>query len=174
MIDALSIAGRSDIAWALATQTTYPSWSEMMKRFNTMCEFWTLKQSHNHVMMGSIDAWFYKTLVGINLDEDHPAYEVFTIKPFLASGLSHANGSVESLRGTISAGWKLTNNSFELNVSVPFNTKAQVYVPAAKGTRIYEHNSLAEDAEGVSSLRYENGYHLFELASGNYKFTYAK
>ncbi|MCD6596343.1 MAG: family 78 glycoside hydrolase catalytic domain, partial [Bacteroidales bacterium] len=174
MIDALSIAGRSDVAWALATQTTYPSWSEMMKRFNTMCEFWTLKQSHNHVMMGSIDAWFYKTLAGINLDEDHPAYEVFTIKPFLAGGLSYANASVESLRGMISAGWKLTDNSFELKVLVPFNTKALVYVPATEKTRIYEHNSLAKDTEGVSFIKYENGYHIFEIGSGDYKFAYTK
>jgi len=174
IMDALSIAGRSDIAWALATQTTYPSWSEMMKRFNTMCEFWTLKQSHNHVMMGSIDAWFYKTLAGINLDEDHPAYEVFTIKPFLAGGLSYANASVESLRGMISADWKLTDNSFELKVFVPFNTKALVYVPSTEKTRIYEHNSLAEDSDGVSFIKYENGYQMFELGSGDYRFTYTK
>jgi alpha-L-rhamnosidase len=174
MIDALTVADRSDVAWALATQTTYPSWAEMMKRFNTVCEFWTLKQSHNHVMMGSIDAWFYKTLTGINLHEDKPAYEVFTVKPFLAKGLTYAKASTETFRGTISSGWKLSDSSFELSVSVPFNTTAIVYVPAEKQTKINEGITPASNAEGVNFLKYENGYQIFEVASGNYKFSYIK
>jgi alpha-L-rhamnosidase len=172
MIDALTVADRSDVAWALATQTTYPSWAEMMKRFNTVCEFWTLKQSHNHVMMGSIDAWFYKTLTGINLHEDKPAYEVFTVKPFLAKGLTYAKASIETFRGPISSYWELSDNAFELSVSVPFNTKAIVYVPATKETKINESNTSIEDATGVTFLKYENGYQIFETVSGDYIFSY--
>lgn len=171
MMDALSMAGRPDIAWALATQTTYPSWSEMMKRFNTVCEFWTLKQSHNHVMMGSIDAWFYKNLSGINLSEDKPAFETFTIKPFIADGLNYANASIETIRGTVTSEWKRTDHSFELKCSVPFNTSAIVYVPAEKETAVYEGSVQAESAEGVTFLKFMNGYQVFELCSGKYEFT---
>ncbi|KAA3659181.1 MAG: alpha-L-rhamnosidase, partial [Calditrichaeota bacterium] len=67
MIEVLTQYDRADIAWLLATQTGYPSWSDMVEKYTTMCEFWTLKQSHNHVMTGSIDAFFYKTLAGIRL-----------------------------------------------------------------------------------------------------------
>jgi alpha-L-rhamnosidase len=174
MIDALTIADRSDVAWALATQTTYPSWAEMMKRFNTMCEFWTLKQSHNHVMMGSIDAWFYKTLTGINLHEDKPAYEEFTIKPFLAEGLTFAKASTETFKGTISSEWNRSDNYFELSVSVPFNTSAIVYVPADKDTKINESLTTAAHAQDVNFIKYDNGYQLFEVASGDYTFFYKK
>jgi alpha-L-rhamnosidase len=125
----LSMYGRSDVAWALATQTTYPSWAEMMKRFNTMCEFWTLKQSHNHVMMGSIDAWFYKVLAGIQIDEGHPAFEQFTVKPFLANNLDHVSASTKTLRGEIAVEWVKNVNDFELSVDIPFNTTAVVHLP---------------------------------------------
>jgi alpha-L-rhamnosidase len=172
MIDALTVADRSDVAWALATQTTYPSWAEMMKRFNTVCEFWTLKQSHNHVMMGSIDAWFYKTLTGINLHEDKPAYKVFTIKPFMAEGLTYAKASTETFRGTISSNWKRTENSFELSVSVPFNTKAIVYIPAKQEAIINESNASIEGGKGVTFIKYEKGYQIFEVVSGDYIFSY--
>ncbi len=171
MMDALTMVGRSDIVWALATQTTYPGWSEMMKRFNTVCEFWTLKQSHNHVMMGSIDAWFYKTLAGINLDEDKPAYKAFTIKPFIASGLDYANANIETLGGRVSSSWKRTDQTFEFICTVPFNTSAIVYVPSNKETVIYEGSVLAKKAEGVTFLKYETGYQVFELSSGDFKFS---
>jgi alpha-L-rhamnosidase len=171
LIDVLSMAGRSDVAWALATQTTYPSWAEMMKRFNTMCEFWTLKQSHNHVMMGSIDAWFYKTLAGIQLAEDKPAYEHFVVRPFPAEGLDYAKASIQTIKGTVASGWTKAEGVFELSVAVPFGCAATVYVPADIETAVKEGGVAAENVEGVRSLGYRDGYHVFEVQSGKYTFS---
>ncbi|MCE1198317.1 MAG: family 78 glycoside hydrolase catalytic domain, partial [Marinilabiliales bacterium] len=75
MPEMLANVGRAEVAWHLITRKGYPSWALMMEKYNTMCEFWTLKQSHNHVMMGSIDSWFYENLAGIHLVDEHPAYE---------------------------------------------------------------------------------------------------
>ena len=84
--EALSGYGRADIVWKLVNQKGYPGWDEMMRKYNTMCEFWTLKQSHNHVMMGSIDSWFYETLAGVKLSEAFPAYEKTIIHPYMLKG----------------------------------------------------------------------------------------
>src|SRR5690606_5379762 len=65
MPEALAQFGRADVAWNIINQRTYPGWNSMMEKYTTVCEFWTLKQSKNHVMMGSIDAWFYKYIAGI-------------------------------------------------------------------------------------------------------------
>ena len=64
LMELLSKEGRSDIAWGLASQTTYPSWLDMLKGHNTLCEHWREDgmNSHNHVMLGSVDSWFYKYL----------------------------------------------------------------------------------------------------------------
>jgi len=170
LIDVLSTADRSDVACALATQATYPSWAEMMKRFNTMCEFWTLKQSHNHVMMGSIDAWFYKVLAGIQLDEEKPAYEHFVVHPYPAKGLDCAKASVETIRGTVASSWRKTTGEFELVVQVPFGCAATVFVPGDREGPVQEGGVAAADAEGVRSLGYRDGAHAFEVQSGRYTF----
>ena len=171
LIDVLSMEGRSDVAWALATQTTYPSWAEMMKRFNTMCEFWTLKQSHNHVMMGSIDAWFYKTLAGIQLVEDKPAYEHFVVRPFPAQGLDYAKASVQTIKGTVASSWTKTEKTFALKVEVPFGCTCTVHVLAEQAVVVKEGSVAAANAEGVRSLGYREGCHVFEVQSGQYTFS---
>jgi len=171
LIDVLSMEGRSDVAWALATQTTYPSWAEMMKRFNTMCEFWTLKQSHNHVMMGSIDAWFYKVLAGIQLVQSKPAYERFEVRPFPAEGLDYARASVQTIKGTVASGWKKTEGAFELNVEVPFGCSAVVYVSGDRETPVKEGGLAVEKAQEVRSVGYRDGCHVYEVPSGKYAFS---
>ena len=170
LIDALSMHDRSDIAWNLATQTTYPSWAEMMKRFNTMCEFWTLKQSHNHVMMGSIDAWFYKVLAGIQIDENNPAFEKFTIRPFFANDLDYVNASTSTLRGEILVNWQKTDGGYKLNAKIPFNTEAMVYLPGNQKDQLLVNGHNVENQSLIQSRGYEEGFHSLKVPSGEWKF----
>jgi alpha-L-rhamnosidase len=170
LIDALSLDGRSDIAWALATQTTYPSWAEMMKRFNTMCEFWTLKQSHNHVMMGSIDAWFYKVLAGIQIVESQLAFEQFIIKPFLANGLDHVSASTNTLRGEIAVEWVKNVNDFDLNVDIPFNTTAVIHLPGKIEDLVLVDGEDVTNISMIESIGFREHYHIFKVPSGKWKF----
>jgi alpha-L-rhamnosidase len=170
MIDALTWAGRTDIAWTLATQTGYPSWSDMVEKYTTMCEFWTLKQSHNHVMTGSIDAWFYKALAGIQIDEKHPAFEKIIIRPFLARDLTFTRASIETIKGTVTSGWERNVSGFNLDIRIPFNTRADVYIPAGEDARITENGKSARQVEGIQFLGYKNNYHVYSVESGNYSF----
>lgn len=172
LMDALSLSDRSDVAWSLATQTTYPSWAEMMKRFNTMCEFWTLKQSHNHVMMGSIDAWFYKNLSGIQLIDEKPAFKQFIVKPYLAEGLDHASASTNTFRGKVSSAWVKSDDGFSLNVEVPFNCSAKVYIPASEGSKISESGKPMDELDEIKIIKFEDGYKIVQIPSGAYYFNY--
>lgn len=172
LIETLSMYGRSDVSWSLATQTTYPSWAEMMKRFNTMCEFWTLKQSHNHVMMGSIDAWFYKTLAGIQLVEEYPAFEKMIIKPYLAEGLDDVKAFTHTLRGDFYSEWKKNDTGLKLNVQVPFNCTATVYIPSENEHEIYEGALNIEHVDEIKIGKFKNGYKIVEVPSGTWQFSY--
>lgn len=171
MPEALAQLGRADVAWDIINQKTYPSWNDMMSKYTTTCEFWTLKQSKNHVMMGSIDAWFYKYIAGIQLDEENPAYSIFNIKPILLDGLNYANASVETIKGTVSSSWEKEPGKFTLNVEVPFNTLAKVNIPDSKNAGLLEGGNPIENAEGVEYIGYSNGVHLLNVHSGNYLFT---
>ena len=89
LIDALTEQGQASAAYRLATHTGYPSWANLLEAGRTtLSEFWDLHGSHNHVMLGSIDGWLYRTLAGIQLDEQHPGFEHFFIKPFVPRSLS--------------------------------------------------------------------------------------
>jgi alpha-L-rhamnosidase len=174
MIDALALHGRSDIAWALATQTTYPSWAEMMKRFNTMCEFWTLKQSHNHVMMGSIDAWFYKELAGIQLEEKNLGFKHINIKPFVAEGLHEVRASTNTFRGQVLSEWHKTENGFDLSVKIPFNTRATVFIPGRAEDRLWINGLSPDEMKEVKYLNFEGGHHVCEVGSGRWELVLRK
>ena len=167
MMDALAKYGRQDIVWALVTQTSPPSWHEMMKRYTTVCEFWTLKQSKNHVMMGSIDAWFYKELAGIQGYDESPAFKKFVLKPYFPPGLSHVKASFTSPRGTIESSWQLSPLGYELNVVIPFNTTAYLALPAGNYSVRDKTKKLRRSAvntgDGFQRLTLEPGSYQLEV-----------
>jgi alpha-L-rhamnosidase len=171
MPEALAQMGRADVAWNIINQKTNPGWNSMMEKYTTVCEFWTLKQSKNHVMMGSIDAWFYKYIAGIRLNEEAPAFKSFVIQPNILKDLDHASASTETIRGTVSSKWKTENGNFRLNVEVPFNTTADVFVPAAENAAIFEGPQPAREVQGIQYLGFENGFQHFRIGSGRYSFT---
>ena len=170
MPEALARLGRADVAWKIINQKSYPSWNSMMDKYTTVCEFWTLKQSKNHVMMGSIDAWFYKYIAGIQLDDKNPAFRLFVIKPQLLDSLGSAKAKVETIRGTISSEWEKSPNMFLLKVDVPFNTSALVHIPANKDWILYEGNVNLTENKNLKYLGYFAGAHLIKIDSGIYHF----
>jgi alpha-L-rhamnosidase len=170
MPEALAQLGRADVAWNIINQKTYPSWNIMMEKYTTVCEFWTLKQSKNHVMMGSIDAWFYKYIAGIRLNEEVPAFKSFIIQPNILKSLDHASASSETIRGKVSSEWKTENGNFSLNVEVPFNTTADIFIPAGESTKIFEGNQSVEKVDGIQSLGFAKGFQHFKVGSGKYNF----
>jgi alpha-L-rhamnosidase len=172
--EVLAVTGNAGLAWELITRKTYPSWYEMVKRYTTMCEFWTLKQSKNHVMMGSIDAWFYKYLAGITPDENNPAWSQFSIKPFVPAGLNYANARVETIRGTISSGWRIENDMLILEAEVPFNTSAVISIPSGDLDIVTESGRDITSSEDIQYLGYSDMYHQVKVGSGKYIFKVRK
>jgi alpha-L-rhamnosidase len=171
MPEALAMYGRTNIAWNIINQKTYPGWNSMMEKYTTVCEFWTLKQSKNHVMMGSIDAWFYKYVAGIQIDEENPAFSSFIIRPNLLKGLNHAEAKTETIRGTISSSWRIETGELILNVGIPYNTSAFLFIPVDENKTIFESRNLLNDNEGIEYLGYSNGAHQLKVQSGNYMFS---
>ncbi|MEN8193550.1 MAG: family 78 glycoside hydrolase catalytic domain [Bacteroidota bacterium] len=174
MIDALTMEGRADVAYLLATQTGYPSWSDMVEKYTTMCEFWTLKQSHNHVMTGSIDAFFYKTLAGININENYPGCERIILKPYIPETLSHVKASVETIRGKVGIHWENNDSELRVNVEIPANVTADLYLPSETESKIYDGEILASNSNGIKFIGSTEGYVHYTVNSGKYKFVISK
>ncbi len=119
--DALAVCGRGDLAYRLITEATpgYRSWYELGA--TTLWEKWDGKDSgsHNHHMFSGVIAWFYKSLLGVAPNADHPAFEEIELKPIFIKELGFVNGSMETARGKIFAGWKYEDGKFIYTVEVP-------------------------------------------------------
>jgi alpha-L-rhamnosidase len=60
--------------------------------------------------------------------------------------------------------------NLELNVVVPENTHALLYLPASNPKQIFEHNRPVSKSAGVQFSRSENNQLVYDLASGKYHF----
>ena len=171
LMEALWQQNKTDIAYLIASRKDYPGWINMIKDRTTLSENWDPNaRSNNHVMIGSIDSWFYKALAGIDVDDSGPGFEKFNIKPFVPPGITFVKASRETVRGLVSSSWKMDENNFELAIKVPVNSTATVYIPTNSVENVTENGISAKDAEGVSFLHQENEYAVYSVLSGQYNF----
>ena len=171
MFDILRENDMNDIAYRIANQRDYPGWGNMIANgATTLWETWAYPESgpsQNHPMFGSVDEWFYKSLAGINASA--PGFKKIIIKPQPAE-LTWAKGSYRSVYGEIVSDWKKDANSFRLRASVPVNTMAEVWLPAKENRNITESGKNNFQSSEIRLLKYEKGYAVFMVGSGNYDF----
>jgi alpha-L-rhamnosidase len=179
----LTKMGYADLAYILLQNDTYPSWGYSIKQGATTIwerwDGWTQEKgfqdpgmnSFNHYSLGSVGEWLFETVAGIDLDPEVPGFKRFVIHPVPGGGLSYAKAQYNSISGTIESGWKLDGGVLTLDVTIPANTSATVYVPAGEGAKITESGKPAEKAAGLKFLKQEKGFSVFDAGSGSYKFT---
>jgi len=114
--------------------------------------------------------WMYEYLAGIRSDPDRPGFRHAIIRPYPAGDLTFVKASHKSMYGTVASSWKRDKGQFALDVTVPPNTTATVWVPAADAGAVTESGRKAAEAKGVKFLRAEAGYAVFEVVSGAYSF----
>jgi alpha-L-rhamnosidase len=86
--------------------------------------------SFNHYAFGSVGEFLYRTIGGI--DTDGPGFKKIFIRPHVAEGLTFAKAKYESINGTIESSWRIEGDQVKLDVTIPVNTTATVYVGAEK------------------------------------------
>lgn len=154
------------VAYAIATKEGFPGWGYMIAQgATTLWERWALPEtvySHNHPMFGSIDAWFYHSVLGIS--PASAGFKTIQIQPRLIKELIWASGTYHSVTGDIISSWKKSGIGFEMKVSIPPNTRGLIYVPCIKNAIVYEGKIP------VAVNSYENGYALIRVGSGVYTF----
>jgi alpha-L-rhamnosidase len=171
LLRALSDTGHGDVAWTLATQHTAPSWGNWIDRgATTLWEEWDGTQSRNHIMFGDISSWFVEYLAGIRTDASAPGYKKIIIHPLLLGDLTSAKATRQCMYGTISSSWTRSNGKLTMQITVPANTSARVYIPAKQGSAISESGKPAAQAEGVKYVGTEDNAAVFEVGSGQYEF----
>lgn len=179
LLEALTSGGRADVASLIASQETYPSWGYMLANgATTLWERWELAtgagmNSHNHPMLGSAAAWFYRACAGIQADPAGPGFERFDIRPAISTGLTFAWASLKTIRGTIECGWRVSGSGLDLDLVIPVGSQARVVLPAQPGATLMEGEALLWKDErplGGIDVQREAGTLVFQVGSGRYHF----
>ena len=171
---ALSDAGRTDLAYAMATKddkASYGAW--LRKGATTFWEDWDEGASRNHIMFGDVSAWWYQYLGGIRLapnvstiaadvNPNEVAFKTFLIAPEPVKGLDWVKAEHDSPYGTIRSIWTKDKGVFYLEVEVPVNATATICLPVEPGTP-----GLVSDIAPTVSI---NGRMTFKVGSGTYTF----
>lgn len=167
----LSDIGRTDVAYLLATQESYPSWGYMVKQgATTIWELWNgdtaspKMNSGNHVMLlGDLLPWCFGTIGGIQPLE--AGYRSFRLAPdFALSELPWAEVRYESPYGGISSRWQRSSSAIDWEFEIPCNTTAEIVLPAQ--ARLSEVSGLPERLKKVKKGR---PVPPVRLGSGHYK-----
>lgn len=161
--------GRTDVAYRLLLNDTYPSWGYMLsKGATTWWERWNgdtgdpAMNSYNHYAFGSVIAWVYRYAAGIDATSDAPGFKEIIIHPHLDSRMTAVRAEYDSIHGKIVSDWQGTPaGPFSLKVMIPANTAAKIFLPAIAGARVMEDGNPV-DAE------LENGSYVVHIGSGSY------
>ena len=182
LLPVLSEHGRPDLAYAVATQTSYPSWGYMIREgATTLWERWELltgsaMNSHNHHMLGTVDIYFYRHLAGIRPLK--PGFREFAIKPDPV-GPERVEASVRGATGPVSVKIYRNPQGYGVEAHVPVSCTALIYVPTRglcnpvvleRGKVVWRNGKLVARVKGVLDAWAEEGYIVFKVGSGHYSF----
>jgi alpha-L-rhamnosidase len=130
LIDYLRQAGRDDLVLSMYQQTTYPGWGYMVEQgATTLWEQWNGHWSQIHSCFASADNWLYQGLAGIRPDPAGPGFKKIIIQPAVVGDLAWVKASHESPHGRIVSNWQRTGKRLTMEVTIPANTTATVFVP---------------------------------------------
>jgi alpha-L-rhamnosidase len=169
--------GATDLAYRLATNTTYPSWGYMVKKgATTIWELWNgdaanpMMNSGNHQMLlGDLLIWYYENLAGIKSDSKEVAFKKVIMNPVFPEGLEFVDASLKTKYGLVKSEWKKTKTGLEWNITIPPNASAEVYFPTDDPAKITEGgNRITQKTEAGKA---GNNKVIMQLGSGEYKFS---
>jgi len=182
----LSRFGHTDIAFKLLLQETYPSWLYPVKMgATTIWERWDGQKpdssfqtpsmnSFNHYAYGAIGDWMYRVIAGLDTYDDGPGYKHIKIEPHTGGGLTLASATLNTYYGKLSSGWKLGNDTLKLDIEIPANTTATVFIPAPAADVITEGGIPLRDLKDARVGEMIDNAVPVTIGSGTYHFAVKK
>jgi len=179
----LSRFGYDSVAYTLLLQDSYPSWLYPVKMgATTIWERWDGQKpdssfqtpsmnSFNHYAYGAIGDWMYRTIAGLDTYDEGAGYKKIKVQPHPGGGLGFANADLETGYGKLSAHWKIANDKFILDVVIPPNTTAGIFIPATSPESITENSKPLPDQKEIVVSGREGNYIVLHVGSGTYHFS---
>lgn len=174
--------GEHQLAYEVATQTTYPSYGFWLKnQSTTFPEDWDGRASHNHQMFGTVTEYFYKFLGGIQSPMEGKTtvgYKNIHIEPYIPNGLTSVSAKIETISGNVVSNWSKEGNTLFHEATIPANSTATLALPipthepkVSESNRvIWDRNSFLEGILGIHAMEIEGHRIMIKLGSGKYNF----
>jgi alpha-L-rhamnosidase len=142
--------GYDDIAYKLMGKDTYPSFGYMVRNgATTLWERWEYlagmgMNSHNHIMYGSPNAWFYQGLCGVRRIEGK-----WIIKPYFPKDMDTACSDFSVKEGRIFIEWtRQSGKIVTVRWRLPLELQAEFIPPEGWGFE----GKIELDKEGYSQV----------------------
>jgi alpha-L-rhamnosidase len=101
---------------------------------------------------------------------DDPGWKRIRVRPTPGGGLAWVRARYESIRGPVGVEWRLEGKKLTVRLTIPANTSARVYVPAASPAGVTEGGREASRSPSVRFVRMLDGYAVFDVGGGSYAF----
>ena len=133
----LSAAGRDDVVYRIAMQTTSPSLGYQVRAgLTALGETWDggSGQSQDHFMLGALDAWLLRRVTGIDQAPGSVGFRELVIAPAIGGGPDRASGSYRTPYGVVATAWTRSAGTVRLTVTVPRGSTAEIRLPGLTRT----------------------------------------
>ena len=120
--------------------------------------------SFNHYAYGAIGEWMYRVIAGIEIDEKAPGYRHILFAPKTGGNLTWAQGSYESVYGTVAIRWEEKDGRIFVTIRIPVSTTAKLTL----------EESATEPEGDIVMQRGEDGLLSTEIGSGTWTVSYKK
>nr|WP_296486848.1 alpha-L-rhamnosidase [uncultured Acetatifactor sp.] len=136
LVAALMKYGMSDLLNEMTMITERPGYGyQVVNGATTLTEEWDGPEpgrphgSQNHLMLGSIEEWFYGSLGGVELIRKDLPFDEIRIAPQPQAGVDWAEVWVMHPYGRIGVSWKRRGEEVEVKCQVPPNVTARLEAP---------------------------------------------
>ena len=123
LLEVLSDGGDMEIAGRVVLNDRAPGWMRMLDLgATTLWESWygtSGSGSLDHPMFGSVEQWFYRHVLGIQVPDDAVGCDKVRIDPKPCFGIDWAEGWLDTPHGEIRVSWKRVGGKPVLEYSVP-------------------------------------------------------
>ncbi|WP_437222375.1 family 78 glycoside hydrolase catalytic domain [Planctomicrobium sp. SH661] len=184
--EALSRHNRSDVMFRLATQTTYPSWGDQIQKGATSIwesfggAYANTQHTHslNMKMFCNASKFLHQELAGLAPTE--AGYKRVQIHPQVVGGMISASSTQQTPQGRFHVAWRSQPETFELQVTIPPGTVADVKLPVGSlehasvmesGQMIWTSGSPHPGPAGIHALQRGDSTIDLTIDSGTYAFS---
>lgn len=177
LLKVLEEGNAPEVIYKMNSRSDVPGYGYQLEKGATaLTESWQAFPyvSNNHCMLGHLMEWFYGGLCGIKQDDNSVAFKEIIISPQPVENISFAEASYNSPYGTIKSSWNKVDGRFELEVEIPANTTAKVFIPANSIDDIIESGKTIKNKKQFQFEGYKDGKVIIRIGSGAYKFVVVK